>query len=146
MIQQALPRHLSFIDLQRHAPDRYALLLESVADSKTLSRWDFLFIANGEGLICDARNQTRNLSGEMLPGLFLDVLDAEWKKTANENHDSDIPFRGGWALFFAYELAGQIESRLKLPLSNNPLPMALALRWCRGHLYSTIYIRRSSTG
>ncbi len=128
MIQQALPRHLSFIDLQRHAPDRYALLLESVADSKTLSRWDFLFIANGEGLICDARNQTRNLSGERLPGLFLDVLDAEWNKTANENHDSDIPFRGGWALFLAYELAGQIESRLNLPVSDTPLPMALALR------------------
>ena len=128
MIQQAQPRHLSFIDLQRHAPDRYALLLESVADSKTLSRWDFLFIANGEGLVCDALGQTRNLSDEKIPGLFLDVLDSVWKGSDENDGDLQIPFRGGWALFFSYELAGQIESRLKLPVSTIPLPMALALR------------------
>lgn len=128
MIQQALPRHFSFIDLQRLRPDRYAMLLESVADSKTLSRWDFLFIANGEGLVCDAANQTRNLAGDMIPGLFLDALDSEWKKTAKDDDGQGLPFRGGWALFLAYELAGQIESRLKLPVSENPLPMALALR------------------
>ncbi|MEO8000631.1 MAG: aminodeoxychorismate synthase component I, partial [Arenimonas sp.] len=42
--------------------------------------------------------------------------------------DKHIPFRGGWALFLSYELAGQIESRLNLILSDGPLPMALALR------------------
>ncbi len=128
MIQQALPRDLSLIDLQRLAPGRYALLLESVADSKALSRWDFLFIANGEGLICDADGQTKNLHGEIVAGKFLAALDAVWKKSASDENDSDIPFRGGWALFLSYELAGQIESRLKLPLSGCPLPMALALR------------------
>ncbi len=128
MIQQALPRDISFIDLQRLAPGRYVLLLESVADSKALSRWDFLFIANAEGLVCDAQGQTKNLSGEKIAGSFLDALDSVWKSTAEKNGDSDIPFRGGWALFLSYELAGQIESRLKLPVSTNPLPMALALR------------------
>jgi len=128
MIQQALPRDLSLIDLQRIAPARYALLLESVADSAALSRWDFLFIANGEGLICDAEGQTKTLSGEKHAGSFLDALDVAWKNSPNEENDSDIPFRGGWALFLSYELAGQVESRLKLPLSNGPLPMALALR------------------
>jgi anthranilate synthase component 1 len=110
MIQQALPRDLSLIDLQRLAPERYALLLESVADSKALSRWDFLLIANGEGLVCDAVGQTQTVAGEKKPGLFLDVLDAVWKNTPESGAHSDIPFRGGWALFFAYELAGQIES------------------------------------
>jgi anthranilate synthase component I len=128
MIQQALPSDLSLIDLQRFSPERYALLLESVADSKALSRWDFLLIANGEGLVCDAAGQTQNLAGEKISGLFLDALDAVWKNTLESSADSDLPFRGGWALFFAYELAGQIESRLKLPLSGNSLPMALALR------------------
>ncbi|MGH8049580.1 MAG: aminodeoxychorismate synthase component I [Arenimonas sp.] len=123
-----LPRDLSFIDLQRLAPERYSLLLESVADSKTLSRWDFLFIANGEGLVCNAHGQTQNLQGEKVAGLFLDVLDSIWKKTIEIKDNSDLPFRGGWALFFSYELAGQIESRLKLPVSKGPLPMALALR------------------
>ncbi|MGH8105576.1 MAG: chorismate-binding protein, partial [Arenimonas sp.] len=132
MIQQALPRDLSFIDLQRLAPERYPLLLESVADSKALSRWDFLFIANGEGLICDAAGQTSDLAGKKMPGEFLNVLDSDWKnsqiKDGDKDGDSDIPFRGGWTLFLSYELAGQIESRLKLPVSSNPLPMALALR------------------
>lgn len=128
MIQQALPRDLSFIDLQRLAPERYSLLLESVADSKTLSRWDFLFITNREGLICSADGQTQNLRGEKVAGLFLDALDSIWKKTLEIKSHSDLPFRGGWALFFSYELAGQIESRLRLPVSAGPLPMALALR------------------
>jgi len=128
VIQQALPRDLSFVDLQRLAPERYALLLESVADSKALSRWDFLFIANGDGLICNAGGQTKNLSGEIQPGLFLDALDSVWKKTAEKTSVPGLPFSGGWALFLAYELAGQIESRLRLPVANNPLPMALALR------------------
>lgn len=128
MIQQVLPRDLSLIDLQRVAPERYALLLESVADSKALSRWDFLLIANAEGLICDAEGQTQNLAGEKVPGLFLDALDAIWSNKHEPSAHLDVPFRGGWALFFAYELAGQIESRLKLPRSNNPLPMALVLR------------------
>jgi anthranilate synthase component I len=128
MIQQALPRDLSFIDLQRLAPTRYALLLESVADSKSLSRWDFLFIANGEGLICSAEGQTRDFAGEKIPGAFLDALDSRWKITGEEKEDFGIPFRGGWALFLAYELASQIESRLNLPVASGPLPMALALR------------------
>ena len=128
MIQHALPSDLSFIELQRLAPERYALLLESVADSQALSRWDFLFITNGEGLICDAQGQTQDLTGEKVSGLFLNVLDSVWKKSIEKESDSEIPFRGGWALFFAYELAEQIESRLKLPVSEGPLPMALALR------------------
>jgi anthranilate synthase component I len=128
MIQQALPSNLSFIDLQRLAPERYALLLESVAYSKNLSRWDFLFIANGEGLVCSADGQTSDFAGEKIPGRFLDALDAKWEKSGEEKEDFGIPFRGGWALFLAYELASQIESRLKLPVSGGPLPMALALR------------------
>ncbi len=128
MIQQALPRDLSLIDLQRLSPGQYALLLESVADSKALSRWDFLFIANDEGLICDAEGKTRSFSGEEISGTFLDALDAVWKNSPKQESGSEIPFRGGWALFLSYELAGQVEPRLNLPRSNDPLPMALALR------------------
>ena len=128
MIQQALPRDLSLIDLQRLSPGQYALLLESVADSKALSRWDFLFIANDEGLICDAEGKTRSFSGEEISGTFLDALDAVWKNSPKQETDTQIPFRGGWALFLSYELASQVESRLNLPRSIGPLPMALALR------------------
>ena len=39
-----------------------------------------------------------------------------------------LPFRGGWALFLAYELAGQIEPVLRMNVAPGPLPVALALR------------------
>ena len=38
------------------------------------------------------------------------------------------PFRGGWALFLAYELAAQVEPVLALPAAGGGLPVALALR------------------
>ena len=39
-----------------------------------------------------------------------------------------LPFRGGWALFLAYELAAQVEPSLELPPAPGPLPVALAMR------------------
>jgi anthranilate synthase component 1 len=40
----------------------------------------------------------------------------------------ELPFRGGWGLFLAYELAAQVEPVLRLPPAPGPLPVALALR------------------
>ena len=42
--------------------------------------------------------------------------------------DEALPFRGGWGLFLAYELAAQVEARLRLPLAPGPLPVAIAWR------------------
>jgi anthranilate synthase component I len=127
VIEQALPRDVVLLDLQRLLPQRYVMLLESVADSH-LSHWDFLLIGNGEGLCCDASGVTRNLNAETIPGDFLDVLDHAWSDARIEQTPSHWPFRGGWALFLGYELAGQIEKNLHLHTAASPLPMALALR------------------
>jgi anthranilate synthase component I len=127
VIQQALSRDVVLLDLQRLMPKRYVMLLESVADSH-LSHWDFLLISNGEGLCCDADGVTRDLNAETMPGDFLDALDRVWSQARLEETPSHWPFRGGWALFLAYELAGQIEKNLRLHTVPSPLPMALALR------------------
>ena len=128
MITRELPPDIDLLALHRAEPARYPLLLESVAGGNALSRWDLLLIGNGEGLRLEADSRTRRLDGTIVPGNFLDALDAEWMAQRCGVTDATLPFRGGWALFLAYELAAQIEPVLRLSNAPGPLPVALALR------------------
>ena len=62
---------------------------------------------------------------------FLDALDAWWQslRTApgTPREPAHPPFSGGWLLYLSYELAAEIEPRLRLPQSDEPL-IALAIR------------------
>ncbi|OGT55632.1 MAG: aminodeoxychorismate synthase, component I [Gammaproteobacteria bacterium RIFCSPHIGHO2_12_FULL_63_22] len=140
--QRELSPGLDLLALHRLDPVRYPLLLESVAGGNALSRWDLLLVADGSGLRLEADGITRRLDGEVLAGRFLDCLDAGWQElqavpdnAAGPVHASqasaesiELPFRGGWGLFLAYELAAQVETVLRLPPAPGPLPVALALR------------------
>jgi anthranilate synthase component 1 len=128
LIARELLAEVDLLALHRAEPVGYPLLLESVAGGNALSRWDLLLIGNGEGLRLDADGKTRRLDGESVPGNFLDALDADWNAQRCGVTDATLPFRGGWALFLAYELAAQIEPVLHLPKAPGPLPIALALR------------------
>ena len=131
MIYRELPAGLDLLALQRVDPSRYPLLLESVAGGGTgQSRWDLLLIADGDGLRLDGDGVTRRLNGDAVSGDFLAALDAQWRANAAADSEAptDLPFRGGWALYLAYELAAQIEPVLRLSPAPGPLPMALALR------------------
>ena len=64
---------------------------------------------------------------------FLDELDEHWKKETRDSTLSyDLPFRGGWFVFLAYELANQVEPILDLPnvhqIPSSGLPIAFAAR------------------
>jgi anthranilate synthase component 1 len=128
LITRELPSDIDLLALHRADPARYPLLLESVAGGNALSRWDLLLIGNGEGIRLDADGRTQRLDGTLLSGKFLDALDADWSAQRCGVTDATLPFRGGWALFLAYELAGQIEPVLALSNAPGPLPVALALR------------------
>ena len=128
ILRRALPADTSLLDLQRALPARYPLLLESVAGGNALSRWDLLLRGDGTGLRLDDDGGTKRLDGTAVPGTFLDALDADWEAARVPLGDESLPFRGGWAVFLAYELAGQVEPVLRLPASSSPLPVALALR------------------
>ena len=110
---------------ERH-PDRYPVLLESVGGSAQLGRYDVLFALPGPRLqlLPDG-----SLDGPREPavGRFLDSLDAWWssERGAGQAPD-DLPFSGGWFVYLGYELAGEIEPRLRLRESR--LPRALAWR------------------
>ncbi|VAW92603.1 Para-aminobenzoate synthase, aminase component [hydrothermal vent metagenome] len=97
-------------------PARYPFLLESVAHGGT-ARYDILFALPGETL--------SSADGDD----FLTLLDAAWRQaSATDLPDAEIPFHGGWFLYLGYELAAQVEPRLRLPAANDGLPVAFATR------------------
>jgi anthranilate synthase component 1 len=130
MLSRTLDPGCDLLTLQRLAPQRYPFLLESAARGGEQARFDLLLAFPQSGLRLDADGVTRTLDGEACEGHFLEALDAQWRSLApSEPHAGDpIPFRGGWALLLGYELAAQIEPRLRLPPEVSGLPIALALR------------------
>ncbi len=137
-----LPADLDLLALKRDASDEFPLLLESAAQGGK-SRWDMLLMGGETGLVLDAQGVTRRESGHAVPGRFLDALDAAQQALqetvmrtvsaradagmAAANASDGLPFRGGWALYLGYELAGQVEPVLALPTFEGPMPVAAAL-------------------
>src|ERR1700733_12190823 len=60
------------------------------------------------------------------PG-FLAALERWWRELRVPAEPASLPFTGGWLLYLSYELAAEIEPRLDLPPSTEPL-LALAIR------------------
>ncbi|MCF6338087.1 MAG: aminodeoxychorismate synthase component I [Gammaproteobacteria bacterium] len=127
-------RHVKYIvdllALHRANPQRYPFLLQSVAHSDApgggQARFDILFAFPGEHIRLDAADTSTD---------FLQQLDARWRAAAKIIEPSEVasgfprlPFTGGWFLFLAYELAGQIEPGLSLPMAQDGLPVAYAAR------------------
>ena len=158
---QAFP---DFIQFYRHFPKKYPFLLNtsskklsntklSVAkkikhhvSNEQDSNFDILFIEPDYYLKMDSEFKL-SVSGEQLnidPGdLFLDAFDRLFL-TENKKYSSNkkelsaahqIPFTGGWFVFFAYELAQQIEPSIKLVCEKQLLPIAYAARVKQALIY-----------
>ncbi|WP_018952434.1 aminodeoxychorismate synthase component I [Thioalkalivibrio sulfidiphilus] len=109
--------------LHRRWPGRYPHLLESALKGTPQARYSILFAFPGQTLRLDADGGS---------GDFLRALDAWWQRerVAPLNDAADpLPFRGGWFLFLAYELAAQVEPVLDLPPDPCALPVAFAQRF-----------------
>ncbi|MFC3551240.1 aminodeoxychorismate synthase component I [Lysobacter cavernae] len=128
LVTRSLPSTIDLLSLQRLAPQRYPLLLESSAHGTAQGRWDLLLVGNGEVLRLDAQGVTRDGDGRVLGSDFFDALDSAWQAERVPRDEPRWPFRGGWALFFGYEAAAQVEHVLTLPRAAGDLPVALALR------------------
>jgi anthranilate synthase component I len=142
IVTRALPADCDLLRLHRQAPARYPLLLQSTSSSlhagdaqlrsgqprSSMSRWDLLLVANGETLRLDRDGRVRDHEGADQGSDFLALLDDRWRALRTSREEPRWPFRGGWALFFAYELAAQVEPVLRLPQAEGLLPVALALR------------------
>ena len=108
-------------------PARYPVLLESVAQGGTAARFDLLLATDGRALVAAADG---TLSGDHADqGSFLAGLAAWYADEQVPSKPSDPgPFSGGFALLLGYEIASEIESRLRLPDNALSTPRALAIR------------------
>jgi anthranilate synthase component I len=110
-------------------PASYPGLLESVAGGMAAagsgSRFDILPIAGGESLCLSSDGR---LAGPHAGTKgFLAALENWWTALRLPEAESLLPFTGGWLLYLGYELASEVEPRLRLPRSPDPV-VALAIR------------------
>ncbi len=88
-------------------------------------RFDILPISSGECLRLAA---DRQLTGPHAGADgFLTALAAWWHELRMPPSPQLLPFSGGWLVYLGYELAAEIEPRLRLPPSPDPV-IALAIR------------------
>jgi anthranilate synthase component 1 len=109
----------ALLALHAALPELYPALLESAAAGEPLGRYDILF-AHPRGSL------TASTTSEQ----FLPALDRWWQRERVQGPDDtagSVPFSGGWLVYLGYELAGQIEPRLRLPQSTVG-PIAQAMR------------------
>lgn len=124
----------------RHFPEKYPFLLSTSSKSIESKGFDILFIEPQEWLKLDHQLKLSSNSDINLQegGMFLDAFDTLF---AAENSrfksacSCDLPFKGGWFIFLAYELAQQVEPCLKLKLDQEILPVAYAARVKQAVIY-----------
>lgn len=124
-----LPGIRDLLPLAAANPQRYPCLFESAASGGPQARYDMLLAFPQEALVLGADGRVRTSGGDDPGADFLAALDVAWGRERSDSGGSLLPFHGGWAVFFGYELAAQIEPHLRLPPSPDAaLPTALALR------------------
>jgi len=111
--------------LAAQQPRRYPLLLESAA-AGPLGRTSLLLAEPSAALWLDAAGRVRGEGVEPRGAGFLEALE-HWWRSEQQPEDSALPFTGGWALYLGYELAQEIEPKLRLPPGDLPW-QAFALR------------------
>jgi 4-amino-4-deoxychorismate synthase (2-amino-4-deoxychorismate-forming) component I len=128
MVVRELVGRRDLLPLAAARPDRYPGLLESVARGPARTRYDILFAFPEAEVRLDRDGRVRDGHGTPLGTSFLDALDATWRTSRLSRSETELPFRGGWLLYLGYELAGEIEPKLRLPHAPGGLPVAIALR------------------
>jgi anthranilate synthase component 1 len=115
------------LSLHERRPDRYPVLLESVGGDTELGRYDVLLAMPGASLQLRSDGSLEGTGPSFRSRTFLGCLD-EWHASERPSSPDpeDLPFNGGWFVYLGYELAAEIEPRLRMP--DSLLPRALAWR------------------
>jgi len=125
-IVRTVEKSINLVDLHRLNPARYPHILKSTAQG----RYDILFACPGASLVLDSNARlTTPVAGP--PGNdFLSAFDHWWgQQRMTAPADGNLPFTGGWFVYLGYELAGQIETCLRIPSADDLLPTAIATRF-----------------
>jgi len=110
-------------------PDKYPHLLSSAAVGDN-AHFDILFAYPGETLCLDHQGLSFNSGKQTKYSQFLQQLNQWWQsEEIKQQADIQLPFNGGWFVYLAYEIAGEIEPALQLPEDISGLPIAFASRF-----------------
>jgi anthranilate synthase component I len=97
---------------------RYPVFFDSAAQGP-LARFSFLAGAPRAALYRDAEGELSGQGITLSPGGFLDNLEAWFQREAVRYRGSKpLPFIDGWFVYLGYEMAAEIEPRLKLPATD----------------------------
>lgn len=118
--------------VHRGQPAVWPFLLESAAPGGMLGRWSMLLRADLDVPPIVATTVATHAGRRDDPESFLQRLDRAYA-AERAGQPGRLPFEGGWFVYAGYELAGEIEPRLKLPPAPDGVPIAFAQR-CRGAL------------
>jgi anthranilate synthase component I len=113
-------------------PERYPHFLESAATGTPQARYNILFAFPGETLRLEADGRIKGPLSEGEDNDFLDAFDRWWcsqELSTSDKGENLPPFTGGWFVYLGYELAGQIEPSLNLPVAPGDMPVAFATRF-----------------
>lgn len=130
-------RRLTYIPdlvaLHSRLPERYPHLLASVADGTPRARYDMLFAFPGETLTLEADSQLYRNGQRQGHGDFLETFEREWQAKSFAVPDylsspDQLPFTGGWFVFFGYEMVSQIEPTVTGIKFDSAFPVACAVR------------------
>lgn len=121
---------MDLLALHQAQPQRYPFLLESVAgDEATTARYSLLLAFPEDSLVLDSTGLQRNKQVVEGSSDFLDEFDVWYRQLSRDSSPTDeLPYNGGWFVYLGYELAGQVETSLRLPGSEDNFPTALAVR------------------
>lgn len=118
------------VELHQANPRRYPYLLESAAAvglrglPPESARYDILFALPQERLVLHPSGALTLDGVVQEPADFLARFDQLWRATAQPSGVAHLPFTGGWFVYLGYELAQQIEPRLRLPGGAQPTAFA----------------------
>ena len=132
LVIKSLATAPDLLALHANAPERYPFLLQSAASGTEQGRYDILFAFPGETLCLNGDGVLTGPGADAHHEFVraLDVWTAEVSKSGLAHSASpaeQLPFTGGWFLYLSYELAGQLEPRLTLPIDPEH-PVAMATR------------------
>jgi anthranilate synthase component I len=117
----------TLLALHAAQPHKYPALFESAAAGRPLGRFDILFACPRARLTLHRDGLLTGPKSEIAAGKFLRALDLWRQDERTSAMQTDLPFAGGWLLYLGYELAGQIEPRLRQPQPQRG-PIAQAIR------------------
>ncbi|MEO8017249.1 MAG: aminodeoxychorismate synthase component I [Pseudomonadota bacterium] len=108
-------------------PVRYPVFFDSAALGP-LARFSVLAAKPSAALFRDTEGKLSGQGMTPVAGGFLDNLEAWFRREAvAQVPEKRLPFLGGWFVYLGYEVAAEIEARLRLPVAAGPYS-AFALR------------------